>query len=193
MRAFIAIDLSDAIRQALGRLRDRVSLPGTVRWVRSEGIHLTLKFLGEIDPLMIPDVTGAMARAGAAVPPFIFRVGGFGCFPGPRNPRVFWVGVRTDGPSLAALKKNLDDELGPLGFGRESRAFKPHLTLARIKGRIGTFPLDLFSRGESGGGGEAEERVIGEQDAEEFVLFQSELKPSGAIYVPLATVLLGGT
>jgi len=191
MRTFIAIDLDDPIRRALRRVRDRVG-PAlhdrAVRWVKPESIHLTLKFLGDVDAEAVPLVAEAMAGACAMVAPFSFSVGGFGFFPGLRNPRIFWVGVEPRGPDLAILQESIEKAMARLGFRREKRAFKPHLTLARIRGRIRA--LD----------GKAPEKphlpdrpdTLGEQFVPEIVLFQSELKPSGALYVPLATAPLTG-
>jgi 2'-5' RNA ligase len=183
LRAFIAIELDDEIRSELGRVRDRAAVRDrSVRWVAPASIHLTLKFLGEIDLVAVPNVTEAMARAARDIPPFSFAVRGFGCFPSVRNPRIFWAGVEAVGKGLQDLAANLEVEMAGLGFRREKRVFKPHLTLARIKGPIGRFPLENLERVGD----------IGEQDVAEIILFQSELKPTGAVYVPLATVPLSG-
>jgi 2'-5' RNA ligase len=183
VRTFIAVELSEAVRRALGRVRDRVSIRDrAVRWVRPASIHLTLKFLGEIDLGSVPAVSEGLEHAALTVEPFSFAVRGFGCFPHARNPRVFWAAVEPSDEGLAVLNGNIEREMAKLGFKREKRAFKPHLTLARIKGPTGSFPLE-----DLGG-----EDVIAEQDVDEVILFQSELKPSGAVYVPLATVPLAG-
>jgi RNA 2',3'-cyclic 3'-phosphodiesterase len=205
MRTFIAIDLDDPIRRALRRVRDRLG-PAlhdrAVRWVRPESIHLTLKFLGEIDAEAVPRVAEATAGVCATVAPFSFRIGGFGFFPGLRNPRIFWVGIEPAGRSLAVLQEKIEEAMARLGFHREKRVFRPHLTLARIRGKIRGLDGDtLFPRNGAGneGSGLREQEmpggrhdVLGEQDVSEIVLFQSELKPSGALYVPLATVPLAG-
>lgn len=183
MRTFIAIELDESIRRTLGevrknsRIRDR-----SVRWVKPGSIHLTLKFLGEIEPEAIPEVSASMERAALGIAPFTISVGGFGCFPGPRNPRVLWVGVDEPTRSMASLQAAVEEECGAIGFKRERRAFKPHLTLARVRGRIG--PIEIDDLGEPGS--------LGEQDVASITLFQSELKPSGAVYVPLATIPLQG-
>jgi len=179
MRTFIAIELDDSIRQRLGRIREISGIRDRAfRWVKHASIHLTLKFLGEIEPEIVPEVNGAMERAVIGVTPFVIEVGGMGCFPGLRNPRVLWVAVDAREDTLLPLQSSLEAELDGIGFKREKRIFKPHLTLARIRGRIGSFDLD-----EAGAFGD-----LGAQEVTAITLFQSELKPSGAVYVPLATV-----
>lgn len=183
MRTFIAIELEEPIRRSLGAIRERSPLRDrAVRWVKPESIHLTLKFLGEIEPEVVFEVSAAMERAVTGVAPFMVEVGGVGCFPSARNPRVLWVGVDSPENTLLPLQAAVETELGAIGFKREKRAFTPHLTLARVRGRIGSFSLEDL--GETEGPGEQEVTAI--------TLFQSELKPSGAVYVPLATVPLQG-
>jgi 2'-5' RNA ligase len=187
MRTFIAIELDDDIRQSLGDVQRSVPvLDRAVRWVRPDSIHLTLKFLGDIVPEAVPRVAEAMETACMGIGPFRFQVKGFGCFPGPWNPRVFWAGIEPDGNELKTLQRNIESEMQKIGMKKEKRPFRPHLTLARIRARIGAFPLPE----EGGTGGEPD--IIGEQDVTRIVLFQSELLPEGAVYVPLATVPLEG-
>lgn len=179
MRTFIAIDLESEIRSALAEIKVRSGFSGrAVRWVRPASIHLTLKFLGDIDARAIPDVTTCMGEASRGVRPFTFRVEGLGCFPDTRRPRVFWAGVQEPEGKLGSLQARLDEALATIGFRKESRAFHPHLTLARFKGRVeGASREDLTGR-----------EFFGEQEASAMILFQSELRPSGAVYTPLATV-----
>jgi len=179
MRAFIAIELAHHIRKELAQIRNRGMIKGRgIRWVKPESIHLTLKFLGNIDLETVHNVTRAMRNASQNLEPFDIELGGFGCFPKKGKPRVFWIGVTPSNSALEVLFRRMEEDLEEIGFKKEKRAFSPHITLARIKGNLEEGPVD---RGST---------VIGEQEVPEIVLFQSELKPSGAVYVPLAKVPL---
>ena len=145
MRTFIAIELDDPIRRKLGHIRQGTAIRDrAVRWVKPSSIHLTLKFLGEIEPEVVPEVSAAMERAVAGIAPFAIEVGEFGCFPNMHNPRVLWVGVRSPADTLILLQSEVEAELGAIGFKREKRAYKPHLTVARVRGRIGPLSPDDF-------------------------------------------------
>ena len=174
MRAFVAIDLPESLRQTLGNEQARFrTLCPDARWMRPEGIHLTLKFLGEISDQQVAHVKEALRRIG----PFeTFRVQakGFGFFPDARRPRVFWVGVDAP-PALAQLAASVEDTLRPLGFPSENRPFSPHLTLARFKiprsqPRIQAL---LTEQGNT---------PLGAFDVSEFFLWESKLSPHGSEY-----------
>jgi 2'-5' RNA ligase len=106
-----------------------------VRWVRLDGLHLTLRFLGPTDAGQVPDVAAAVDAVAASVAPFDVRIGGAGAFPSPHRPRTLWLGVLTGIEALAAATRSLDEALEPLGWPPEDRAFRAHLTLARADGR----------------------------------------------------------
>lgn len=131
MRAFIALNLPDQVREAVWAaaqpLRD-LGLP--VKWARADGIHLTLKFLGEVADAREPELREALGRARAGARPLPLALGGFGAFPDPHRPRVLWVGVAPD-PALELLQHGVEREFAPLGFPTEGRAFRPHVTLGR--------------------------------------------------------------
>ena len=131
MRTFIALTLSDterhALHQALEPARQH-SLP--VRWTAQDALHLTLKFLGEVDGSHVTAVGTAVQQVGARHEPLVLRISGFGAFPSLRRASVLWVGVGAD-PRLLALQRALEDALVPLGYAREQRAFRPHITVAR--------------------------------------------------------------
>jgi 2'-5' RNA ligase len=174
MRAFVAIDLPGAIHAELKRRQAgfRAACPDA-RWAHPEGIHLTLKFLGEIPGDRVKKVTEALAELGP-FENFSVEVKGFGFFPDPRRPRVFWVGV--EAPSaLGELAGRVEDSMEKLGFARENRAFRPHLTLARFKNPR---PQPALSDMLSGQG----EATLGRFDVSEFFLFESKLSPHGAEY-----------
>jgi 2'-5' RNA ligase len=133
-RTFLAVELSDAVRSALGREIARLAraLPH-VRWADPAGMHLTLSFLGELDDARLADATAAAIEAAADSQPFTLRLAGLGSFGPPRAPRVIWAGVGGDVQRLVELQERLAGALEARGFPREQRPFAPHLTLARLK------------------------------------------------------------
>jgi 2'-5' RNA ligase len=162
--------------------------PGSVRWVEPEGIHLTLKFLGDTPRARISEIKVAIERACVGFAPFEFEVEGRGCFPNTRRPRVVWVAVRDKGQVLARLNTAVEREVAPLGWPTEERAFSPHLTLGRVT-------RNADSRSEAAIGQIIERSVveqIGLQRVTAVKLIMSDLRPSGAVYNGLASVELAG-
>jgi 2'-5' RNA ligase len=137
IRSFIAIELPGELRQALTRLQDGLKTGSRtpVKWVDPGSIHLTLKFLGNIDVGLTGRITAVMEEAVRGLHPFRIDVGGLGVFPNPRRVQVVWVGLAGEIERLARLQKRIEAGLTPLGFAAESRSFTPHLTLARIRDR----------------------------------------------------------
>lgn len=184
LRTFIAIELDQQLCDLLTRLQDRLNgqlSPRSVRWVRSEGIHLTLKFLGDTPSQQVEAVKVALDRAVFQIPPFAVSVGGLGCFPNSRRPRVVWVGLYEPTGTLASLRDAVESHIAPLGFPTENRPFRPHLTLGRVHRRA--------SKSEVREIGEViQASVIGdlhEMSVQEVSYIKSELKPSGAVYTTL--------
>jgi 2'-5' RNA ligase len=179
VRVFVALDVPEDVRTALrdviARLRES---GGGARWARPEGMHITLKFVGETPEATIPRMRDALAglRSRSLVE-MNFR--GLGFFPDARRPRVFWAGIESS-PNLGELAAGVERVLEPLGFARETRPFHAHLTLARLEAGVGASRLR-----------EAVERLgaaeFGAARAAEFYLYQSVLKPSGAEYTRLAS------
>ena len=130
---FVALNLPDAVRRALWEatspLRD-LGLP--VRWVRPDGIHLTLKFLGEVPQEGVEDLHSALGRAAKGGRSLPLALEGFGAFPTVERPRVIWAGIDAD-PGIELLQHQVEREFEPLGFAPEGRAFRPHLTLGRVE------------------------------------------------------------
>ena len=155
-----------------------------MRWARPEGVHLTLKFLGDIEASAVDAISRAMARAAQGVAPLELALAGTGAFPTARDPRVLWVGLKGDVESLARLQGRLDAELAPLGFPKEARAFSPHLTLGRVR--------DGAARGERQRIGDAiaTARLPNEARwrADSLSLMRSTLAPAGAIYQRIAQI-----
>jgi len=186
MRTFIAVDLDPAVKTALAGLLRKLRWRGPkgITWVREAGLHITLKFLGEIDEAMAGRVGTALESAAAAVPAFRLAVRGTGAFPGaPRAPRVLWAGTDEPAP-FADLFSRLETGLEALGFARETRPFHPHLTLGRVKSPSGV--RDVL--------GELErwrDVEFGAMTVSGVTLFKSALRPDGAVYSPLTEARLG--
>lgn len=136
MRTFVALVPSEAeqrrLADAAAGLRD-AGFP--IRWVPPENVHLTLKFLGEVAEERVREVCAAVDGAAAGVGPFEMTVSRFGAFPSLRRPQVVWVGVELEA-TLQSLQESLEEALAALGFPREERAFRPHLTLGRARKRV---------------------------------------------------------
>ena len=181
MRAFVAIDLADNVRAALARQQERLRAAcarhGDLRWTRPEGVHITLKFLGEVSPERQPALTEALGRL-SGFRGFPVEVHGFGFFPDARHPRVLWAGVKAP-PALAELAGRVDSALAELGFPREDRLFQPHLTLARF--RMPRPDIGLASAIDAAGA-----ESLGSFEVNQFVLFESRLRPAGAEYLRVA-------
>jgi 2'-5' RNA ligase len=135
IRAFIAIELPDPVRASISRIQTRVRSDEhtSVKWVNPESVHLTLKFLGNIDPELIPDIGRAMSQAAAGLGPIRLELSELGAFPNLRAPRVVWVGLEGDISTLRVLHRQVEDRLAELGFPPEGRPFSPHLTLGRVR------------------------------------------------------------
>jgi len=183
MRAFIAIDLPDSVRAVLDEKQRafRTACPDA-RWSRPEGIHLTLKFLGEISYAQVEKVTGALANL-PRVEFFEIQVRGFGFFPDARRPRVFWAGLEAP-PALAELAARVEAAMEPLGFAREERPFTPHLTLARFKVPRPQPALQKLLEQEAATADAPP--ALGRFEVSEFFLFESKLSPQGAVYAKVA-------
>jgi 2'-5' RNA ligase len=188
-RLFVAVEppspVLEAVREAQSRLKRDVP-DGVVRWVRPEGVHLTLKFLGDVPLNQLDDLQVALTSAAAGCHGFSLDVKGVGCFPDTRRPRVVWLGLSGDLRDLHALKARVEEQVSPLGYPTENRAFHPHLTLGRAGRRA--------SRDDLAALGELVERTTVETLAGWSVgalsLMRSQLKPGGAIYTQIHQVVL---
>jgi len=137
VRAFIAIQLPNLIKSALSELQERLKIGGytSVKWVAPDSIHLTIKFLGDIDSGAVPTITEAISEASRDILQFQLELTEAGAFPNLRTPRVVWVGIGGDTDKLTIIRENLERALIPSGFVPEKRAFSPHLTLGRVRER----------------------------------------------------------
>ena len=189
IRSFIAIELPEEVKEGLARLRKELERDEHkfVKWVAPGGIHLTLKFLGNIPSKRVAEITAAIEEAAQGITPFHLEISGLGAFPSLRQARVLWVGIGGEVDKLSRLQQNIDSALAALGFAKEERSFVPHLTLARI--RQGASPLERRSFGELVGSTIFEDKYHVEVEA--IRLMRSQLMPAGAIYTCLSAVGLG--
>lgn len=191
LRTFIAIELDEGLKKNLALLQDQLQAklsPRSVRWVRPEGIHLTLKFLGDTTTDQVEQVKGALARVAAGAGPIAFSVGGVGCFPHARRPRVVWVGLHEPTGDLACLRDAVEAHVAPLGFPTEQRPFSPHLTLGRVHRYASN--AEVREVGEVVAASAIGD--IGGMTATALSYIQSKLTPGGAIYTALACLELTG-
>lgn len=185
MRLFIALNLpkdeKKRIQGAVAPLRE-ANLP--VRWVDPDHYHVTLKFLGDVQPERADDIAGRLDEVASKTEPFTLEVGGFGAFPTIRRPRVIWLGVNAS-PALRCLKQDVEWALTDLGFERETQAFHPHLTLGRAdaQGGAGVFRgLDEMA---------ASLHYTGSFDVSVVDLMRSKLSKSGPVYTVFGASRLG--
>ena len=189
VRTFIAIELPEQVKALLARLQERLRRTGNdaVKWVDPQGIHLTLRFLGEIPASHLPDIERALMQAAQRSEPFWLETDGVGAFPSIGRPRVIWVAVQGDVAALQRLKMAVDEALRPLRFPPEDRPFSPHLTLGRV--RPSASPQEIRGLAALLRSTSWEERATFEAHA--VSLMRSDLAPRGAIYTPLAVFRLG--
>ena len=181
-RAFVAIDLPESIRASIGAAQETLKSYGfRIKWVRPESIHLTLKFLGNIAGNRTDAIVNAMTLAARGCAALSLNASGMGVFPNARRPRVIWVGLGGQVDHLKNLQQTLDTHLADLGFAAETRPFKGHLTLGRVKGKIAADRLQAAL---------AELNTFESEgfEANRIILFKSDLHPSGAVYTQVARV-----
>lgn len=191
MRLFVALDIPDAIRQALeAYVNELRRIAPDVKWVHVESYHVTLKFIGEWRH-DVREITAALEKIEAVSVDINFRNCGF--FPAPRAPRVFWAGMEADA-NLAMLARKVDEACSTLGIEREDRDFSPHLTLARSGSGS---PRPKRHEQASPGMKRLAERIagmptpeFGTMHATAFFLYESKLSPGGAKYQKLKSFAL---
>lgn len=184
IRCFIAIEIPETIQNQLARiqgtLRDQIK---KASWVKPGNIHLTLRFLGDVDPDDLESIGEAIERAASRHRSFSMHIGGLGAFPNFARPRVMWTGVRVGGDRISALARDIDGALSNYGFSPETKKFNPHLTIARLKVRVDLRPYANRYR--------QYDRIAGaEMSVNTISLIQSQLHPTGAIYSTLRSYSL---
>ena len=188
IRSFIAIELPDELKLELIQLEARLKLDKQpwVKWVNPYSIHLTLKFLGNIAIDRTGEITRAIEEAVQGISPFHLEVKELGVFPNLRRVQVAWVGISGDVDKLSQLQKRIETTLTPLGFAPESRAFTPHLTLARLRDQASLDERQRFGQLIANAKFEAAYTI--EVDA--ISLMRSQLTREGAIYSRISLVEL---
>ncbi|MCS6926323.1 MAG: RNA 2',3'-cyclic phosphodiesterase [Candidatus Binatia bacterium] len=182
IRAFIAINLAAPVIEEIAKVQSALQeAKGDIRWTRADNLHLTLKFLGDIARQQVEPIVHALHQALASHPPLRLSAQGLGAFPNLRKPRVLWAGI--DGEGLMALREAVDTALMALDFPPEEREFTPHLTLGRVRSLRGwERVLAVMKRHE--------QAYFGESTVDHVTLYQSTLRPEGAVYSALGVIPL---
>jgi 2'-5' RNA ligase len=187
VRTFISIELPPGAKQVMeevvGELKAAASAP--VRWVKPDNVHLTLKFLGNVDSALIPGLVDGVREAAAGLGSFHLAVARLGAFPNPARARVLWMGLEGDLESLSGLQQRIEAATARRGFPKDERSFAPHLTLGRVNSASSdqqrllkdalsrvAMPLDIAF------------------EVSEIVVMRSDLRPGGAVYTPLGRTSL---
>jgi len=186
-RIFIAIDISDETREAAALYITQMSelFPhAPVKWERPEKLHLTIKFLGSTEETVIPEVIDLAGQSAQSSRPLVIETGGTGAFPSAKNPRILWLGVSERTGALKELATRINNGCAELGFEPGTRAFKPHLSLARIR--------DPRHAGEIGNTHVANEFGPFRFTCNEIVIYESHLGRAGSTYEKLHIAKFGG-
>jgi 2'-5' RNA ligase len=184
-RLFFAVELSNSVKAAAYSLVGATGLsPDQVRWIHRENLHLTLKFLGDVNTEVVPAIIAAAQQVFTAAEPLRFEVVGMGVFPNHEQPRVVWLGVEGEVDSLATVVDHLGDALNPFGLKKEERHYTPHITIGRVRSSGGRGRLLRLVR-------EAHSVNFGELHIRSVSLYESRLRPGGSIYTKLHTFRFG--
>ena len=186
IRTFIAVKLPETVLAAIDGVQERMAAYGfNVRWVTTGNIHLTLKFLGEVDEDEVDGIAAVLTEAVHGFAPLRLAAAGVGVFPSVKRARVIWVGLSGQLPELAALQRSIEDRLATIGYPHEKRPFSGHLTLGRVKGLIAASRLTTAM-------GAFRDFASETFEVDRVVLFKSDLRPTGAVYTELRQVTLAG-
>jgi 2'-5' RNA ligase len=188
IRSFIAIELPSDIRSKLDELQKELKQNKLqqIKWTNPSGIHLTLKFLGNIDAGDIDKITGAIRESCRGYKKFTLELAELGVFPNYKRPRVIWLGVGGQMDILLKLQRQIDDKLELIGFPREKRPFSPHITLGRVRDSITSNEQEQY-------GGVIQNKKYNERhiiSVSSVNLMRSQLQPTGAIYSEISSIKL---
>ena len=179
MRTFLAVELTEPVRQAITVLQDQLARSGSeVKWTEPENLHVTLLFLGEVEDRQVPRVCRIAEEVAGQHARFRISVEQLSCFPHPRRPRILWVGIGAGTQELVALHDSLEPPMIDLGYRREERRYVPHITLGRIKsdGPVDSLVKAMARKADWQGG---------EMEVREVSILSSELTPEGPLYTVL--------
>ncbi|MCM8766279.1 MAG: RNA 2',3'-cyclic phosphodiesterase [Candidatus Omnitrophica bacterium] len=188
MRTFIAVEISEEVRKEIVQIQEELKkTEADVKWVESKNMHLTLKFLGEVEAEKIELIKENLRRITQEIKSFEIAFQGLGVFPNLEFPRVVWVGIEKGKEEMVKLAMKIDDELQKLGFPKERRPFSCHLTLGRVRSSKNRDKLKRAIK-------ERENfKIKSIMDLKECILFRSQLTPAGPIYTALAQFNLSST
>lgn len=182
VRSFIAIHLNEAVRKAVGSEVERLKLLArSVSWVPAQNLHLTLKFLGELQPEAQEAVKEGLIEGVSGAEPFTLAFHGLGAFPGLARPRIIWVGVAQGGRECQALQASVEAALARRRLPQEARPYTPHLTIGRVRDPRGLTALQQAIAQDA-------QKEFGSQSVSSISLMRSDLHPAGARYTELYTV-----
>ncbi|MBS3812211.1 RNA 2',3'-cyclic phosphodiesterase [Candidatus Bipolaricaulota bacterium] len=187
MRTFFCLEIPEETRKRMAKLSEDIYQPAYVKWVDPANLHVTLKFLGEVEPSRVDEIEEAAKAPADHNPAFTMEIDKLGSFPKVSYPKVIWLGSSSEPAEIHSLYADLEEEMAGLGFDPEERDYIPHITLGRTKeknnGRIKEMgrELESFSVGENW-----------EVEIDELTLMESELRRDGPVYTPLFKLPLQG-
>lgn len=183
VRAFVSISIPDDLKQGIGSLLERLKRADlfSIRWVKADTVHVTLKFLGDVETGRLEPILKSLKGALAGVEPFSMQVRGMGVFPNPSFPRVIWLGLTDNLDRMRDLVGRVNRALQEFGFERDEQGFQPHLTLGRVKSLVqkGTLIRKIQ---------EFKDLEIGSLMVDRIFLMKSDLNPGGASHTPLGEI-----
>ncbi len=188
IRCFIAIELDQTIKRRIGKLQHRLmELPNmddrNIKWTKANTVHMTLKFLGDVEDYLIPEICNSITKVAQETEPFDFEIGDVGCFP-PRGPaNILWIGTQNGGDKLLNLQKRVDNSMKALHFAPDKKKFNAHTTLARVKDNFRTGKnvrkvIDSITN----------TITLGPQPVTQLIVYQSDQTKMGPKYTALHTV-----
>ncbi len=182
LRAFIAVELPAELQQKIHKATAnfRRGIDPLVRWTAAENMHLTLKFLGDVSQPNVEFLIQMLRSQAELVSPFIIQLTGLGSFPGPKRPRVIYIGIQAPA-ALGALQREIESASRRLGYEAEERPFSPHLTLGRVRQNISASGQQNIRHAIEG----TQVDVLGSARIDSVHLYKSELRPTGSVYTRL--------
>ena len=186
IRTFVAVEFSEDVKEEISNIQARLKRElGNLKWVPKRNLHLTLKFLGDVEPERIPEIAQGLSAAVQRFKPFSLGLGGLGAFPGMNKPKVIWMGLTIGRRELVQLQKAVESELVIQGFSKERRPYHPHLTLARSRRNTNLLTV-----------GQILDKIEVQPTDTELIqsvkIMKSDLRPNGPVYTCLEKISLSG-